>query len=106
MAFVTRYAVAVSIDVVERPARPVGESARNLAYLAKLLPPNAQLRELHLPETTGLAEVRVDMDANGPADALHMLNVAVELVAAAAAGDLDSLGALRHASVVQYDGAP
>jgi hypothetical protein len=106
VAFVTRYAVAVSIDVVERPARPVGESARNLAYLAKLLPPNAQLRELHLPETTGLAEVRVDMDANGPADALHMLNVAVELVAAAAAGDLDSLGALRHASVVQYDGAP
>jgi hypothetical protein len=105
VAVVTRYTVAVSVDVVERPARPVAESARNLATLATLLPPNAQLRELHLPQTTGLAEVRVDLDANRPADALHMLNLALELVAAAAAGDLDSLGLLHHASVVEYDGA-
>jgi hypothetical protein len=102
----TRYAVELAVDVIERSARPIAESARNLTNLATHLPPNAQLRELQLPETTGLAEVRVDLDANGAGEALHMLNLALELVAAAAAGDLDSLGPLRHASVVEYDGAP
>jgi hypothetical protein len=106
VAVVTRYAVVVAVEVIKRPARRVAESAHNLANLATLLPPGAQLRELQLPESTGLAELRVDMDANGPADALHKLNQAVELVAAAAAGDLDSLGPLRHASVVEYDDAP
>jgi hypothetical protein len=103
---VTRYAVTVAVDVIQRPARAVAESADTLAELAKLLPKDAQLRELQLPDTTGLAELHVDLDANSAADALSKLNLAVELVAAVAVGDLNSLGPLRRACVIQYDGPP
>jgi hypothetical protein len=95
-----RYSVDIAIEITERPAREVSESARNLSKLADLLPEGANLRELHLPETTGVVEVRVDMDAAGPADALHTLSLAAELVAAYAGG-IESLGPLHHATVTQ-----
>jgi hypothetical protein len=95
-----RYSVDIAIEITERPAREVSESARNLSKLADLLPEGANLRELLLPETTGVVQVRIDMDAAGPADALHTLNLAAELVAVYAGG-VESLGPLHHATVSQ-----
>ena len=86
--------------ITERPAREVSESARNLSKLADLLPEGANLREVHLPETTGVVQVRVDMDAGGPAAALQTLNLAAELVANYAGG-IESLGPLHHGTVTQ-----
>jgi hypothetical protein len=103
-----RYSVAVAVEVIDSPERAVGDSARDLGKLAELLPKGARLREAHLPDKTGMAELRVDLDAAGPADAVHMLNRAMELVVFYVGG-LESLGPLHEASVVQlgeWDAAP
>jgi hypothetical protein len=97
-----RYSVSVAVEVIDHADRVVAESARDLSKLAELLPRGAQLREAHLPDKTGLAELRVDLDAAGPADALHKLNMAVELVITYVGG-LEALGPLHHASVVQTE---
>jgi hypothetical protein len=100
-----RYSVAIAVEIVERPPREVAESARNLGHLAEMLPVGTHLRELRLPETVGVVEIVVDLDASGPAEALHRLNLAAELVAVYAGG-VESLGDLHHATVRRHTTDP
>jgi hypothetical protein len=94
----TRYAVDVEIDVTNRPVRTVTDSAQNLETLANSLPKDAQLRALLLPNGAGVISIGVDLDATGPADALHKLTLAVELLSADLNG-LDTMAVLKNASV-------
>jgi hypothetical protein len=100
-----RYSVAIAVEILERPPREVAESARNLGRLAEMLPAGTHLRELVLPETVGVVEIVVDLDASGPAEALHRLNLAAELVAVYAGG-AESLGDLHHATVQRHTTDP
>ena len=90
----------MAIEIVHRPVTNIAVTAHNLDQLAKMLPADARLPRYILPESTGLAEMAIDLDAVGPADALQKMALAVELLIAAVGG-LDAIGPLHHATVVQ-----